>query len=200
MSVVRSVCPSVNLYLLVLTIVTKLHTNIHLHGKIRISLADSNTVVSAYTMYRHLRQYSSHPAISYMYFGAIHWQGAIGGHSSALVYIFPDFEVHFTANNLCIDRQDNTDCHLHKQFPSSPIAQSVAYKISEQEVADSIPGSVCIFFRGLMTLIATGFNLLSPLSIVSTMVMWESSQWKGYCADYSLTLSLIHHFEIVPNQ
>ena len=35
------------------------------------------------------------------------------------------------------------------------------------------------FFRGLMKVIATGFILLSPLSIVSTMVMWESSQWLG---------------------
>ena len=31
-------------------------------------------------------------------------------------------------------------------------------------------------FRGLMIVIATGFIRLSPLSIVSTMVMWESSQ------------------------
>ena len=31
-------------------------------------------------------------------------------------------------------------------------------------------------FRGLMIVIATGF---SPLSFVSTMVMWESSQWLG---------------------
>ena len=36
------------------------------------------------------------------------------------------------------------------------------------------------FFRGLMIVIATGFILLSPLSIVSTMVMLlESSQWYG---------------------
>ena len=34
-------------------------------------------------------------------------------------------------------------------------------------------------FRGLMIVIATGFILLSPLSVVSTMVMWESSQWLG---------------------
>ena len=34
-------------------------------------------------------------------------------------------------------------------------------------------------FRGLMTVIATGFFPLSPLSVVSTMVMWESSQWLG---------------------
>ena len=32
-------------------------------------------------------------------------------------------------------------------------------------------------FRGLMIVIATGFIILSPLSVVSTMVMWESSQW-----------------------
>ena len=34
-------------------------------------------------------------------------------------------------------------------------------------------------FRGLMIVIATGFLPLSPLSVVSTMVMWESSQWLG---------------------
>ena len=33
--------------------------------------------------------------------------------------------------------------------------------------------------RGLMTVIATGFIPLSPLSVVSTMVMWESSKWLG---------------------
>ena len=32
-------------------------------------------------------------------------------------------------------------------------------------------------FHGLMIVIATGFIPLSPLSIVSTMVKWESSQW-----------------------
>ena len=34
-------------------------------------------------------------------------------------------------------------------------------------------------FRGLTIVIATGFIPLSPLSIVSTMVIWESSQWLG---------------------
>ena len=34
-------------------------------------------------------------------------------------------------------------------------------------------------FRGLITVIATGFIPLSPLSVTSTMVMWESSQWLG---------------------
>ena len=34
-------------------------------------------------------------------------------------------------------------------------------------------------FRGLMISIETGFILLSPLSVVSTMVMWKSSQWLG---------------------
>ena len=34
-------------------------------------------------------------------------------------------------------------------------------------------------FRGLIIVIATGFIPLSPLSVVSTMVMWESSQWLG---------------------
>ena len=34
-------------------------------------------------------------------------------------------------------------------------------------------------FRGLMIVIATGFIPLSPLSVASTMVMSESSQWLG---------------------
>ena len=34
-------------------------------------------------------------------------------------------------------------------------------------------------FRGLMIVMATGFIRLSPLSIVSTKVMWESNQWLG---------------------
>ena len=32
-------------------------------------------------------------------------------------------------------------------------------------------------FQGLMIVIATGFIPLSPLSVVITVVMWESSQW-----------------------
>ena len=31
--------------------------------------------------------------------------------------------------------------------------------------------------RGLMKVIDTEFITLSPLSVVSTIVMWESSQW-----------------------
>ena len=34
-------------------------------------------------------------------------------------------------------------------------------------------------FRGLMIVIATRFTPLSALSVVSTMVMWECSQWLG---------------------
>ena len=34
-------------------------------------------------------------------------------------------------------------------------------------------------FWGLMIVIATGFIPFSPLSVVWTMVMWESSQWLG---------------------
>ena len=34
-------------------------------------------------------------------------------------------------------------------------------------------------FRGLMIIIPTGFIPFSPLSVVSTMVMWEPSQWLG---------------------
>ena len=33
--------------------------------------------------------------------------------------------------------------------------------------------------RGFMIVIVTGFIPLSPLSVVTTMVMWESSQWLG---------------------
>ena len=34
-------------------------------------------------------------------------------------------------------------------------------------------------FRGLMIVIVTGFIPLSPMVVVSTMFMWESSQWHG---------------------
>ena len=34
-------------------------------------------------------------------------------------------------------------------------------------------------FVGLMIVIATGLIPLSPQSVVSTMVKWESSQWLG---------------------
>ena len=34
-------------------------------------------------------------------------------------------------------------------------------------------------FQGLIIVIATGFIPHSPLSIVSTVVMWGSSQWLG---------------------
>ena len=37
-----------------------------------------------------------------------------------------------------------------------------------------------------MIVTATGFIPLSQLSVVSTIVKWESSQWKEYCADYWL--------------
>ena len=37
-------------------------------------------------------------------------------------------------------------------------------------------------FRALMIVIATGFIPLSPLPIVSTIVMWKSSQW--HCVEY----------------
>ena len=33
--------------------------------------------------------------------------------------------------------------------------------------------------RGLMLVTATGIILLSPLSVVSTTVVWERSQWLG---------------------
>ena len=34
-------------------------------------------------------------------------------------------------------------------------------------------------YLGLMIVIATGFVPLSPLSVISAMVMWESRQWLG---------------------
>ena len=36
-------------------------------------------------------------------------------------------------------------------------------------------GKYCI--RGMMIVIVTRFIPLSPLSVASTMIMWESSQW-----------------------
>ena len=44
-------------------------------------------------------------------------------------------------------------------------------------VAGLILGLGQCSFRGLMIVIMTGFIPLSPLSVVLTMVMWESSQW-----------------------
>ena len=41
------------------------------------------------------------------------------------------------------------------------------------------PGLRQYSFRGLMIIIAIGFIPLSLLSVSSTMVMWESSQWVG---------------------
>ena len=55
-------------------------------------------------------------------------------------------------------------------------AHSVASQAWEQEVVGS---NGKYSFRGLMTVIATTFILLSSLSIVSKMVMWESSQPLG---------------------
>ena len=39
------------------------------------------------------------------------------------------------------------------------------------------------FFFKEANLFVTGFIPRSSLSIVSTMVMWETSQWKEYCAE-----------------
>ena len=41
------------------------------------------------------------------------------------------------------------------------------------------PGLGQYSLRGLMIVIATEFIPLSPLSVVSTIVVWESSQWLG---------------------
>ena len=61
----------------------------------------------------------------------------------------------------------------------SPIGQWVVYRTWKHEVAGSIPGLGQFSVRGLMIVVATGFIPLSLLSIVSTLVMWESSQWLG---------------------
>ena len=42
------------------------------------------------------------------------------------------------------------------------------------------------YFRGLMIVIATGLIPFSSLSVVSTMVMWESSQWPGKITEHVL--------------
>ena len=60
------------------------------------------------------------------------------------------------------------------------------YPIAQSVVADLRPGG-CWFdpwlgqysFRGWMIVIATRFIPLLPLSFVSTMALWESSQWLG---------------------
>ena len=58
----------------------------------------------------------------------------------------------------------------------SPIAQSVALRTGGCWFD---PRLSQYSFQGLMIVIATGFISLSLLSIVSTMVIWESSQWLG---------------------
>ena len=49
----------------------------------------------------------------------------------------------------------------------------------EQEVARSYLGLSQQSFRGMIIVIETWSIPLSSLSIVSMMVMWESSQWLG---------------------
>ena len=50
---------------------------------------------------------------------------------------------------------------------------------SVQEVAGFDPLAEPIFFLKINDSYCTGFIPLSMLSIVSAMVMWESSQWLG---------------------
>ena len=60
----------------------------------------------------------------------------------------------------------------------NPIAQLVASKTRGQVDGSNFwQGQYSI--RGLMTVIKTGFIPLSPLSVVSKIGMWESSQWFG---------------------
>ena len=63
-------------------------------------------------------------------------------------------------------------------FSLSPIAQLPSCKTWNRRSLVLFP--LCQHsFRGLMIVIATGFIPLPPLSIVSTIVMWGSSQWFG---------------------
>ena len=57
------------------------------------------------------------------------------------------------------------------------VAQSVEYLRTEGHWFDAQLSQYS--FRGLMIVIATGFNPLSQLSVVSTIDMLESSQWLG---------------------
>ena len=99
----------------------------------------------------------------------------------------------------------NSYCHCLRQMPQKSLRQ-ISYEFcptfsriiltsGQDETAEphSSVGSVADLrtgrwfdprlgqysFRGLMIIIATRFIPLSPLSVVSTMVMWESSQWLG---------------------
>ena len=60
-------------------------------------------------------------------------------------------------------------------------------RFCEQEVADVVLSLTNILNQGPMIVIKAGFIPLPPLSIVSTVVMWESSHWLGkYCVEYWL--------------
>ena len=67
---------------------------------------------------------------------------------------------------------------MFSSYRLSPIAQSVACRLENKgHWLNRWLGQY--FFRGLMIVTAKGFIPLSPLPIVLTMVMWESSQWLG---------------------
>ena len=63
--------------------------------------------------------------------------------------------------------------------PAQPEAQSLAYRNFRKDGCWFDPWLIQYSFRELMIVIATGFTPLSPLSIVSTMIMWESSHRLG---------------------
>ena len=74
----------------------------------------------------------------------------------------------------------------HREIVSKLVVPSAEAYSSVVSVADLRTGGrwfdprlIHYSSRGLMIVFATGFIPLSPLSIVSTMVMWESSQWFG---------------------
>ena len=63
------------------------------------------------------------------------------------------------------------------EYPPHSSVGSVAYLRTGGHWFDPRLGQYS--FRELMIAIATGFIPLSPLSAVSTMVMWDSNQWLG---------------------
>ena len=86
------------------------------------------------------------------------------------------------SNFLFVDRKQNEAIfQLYNK-----VCHSAEPRSSVGNVADLRAGGRCFGsrlgqypFRGLMIVTATGFITLSPRSIVSTMVVWESSQWLG---------------------
>ena len=66
---------------------------------------------------------------------------------------------------------------LYRLSPMAQLVGSVADMRTGERWFD--PRLSQYSFQGLMIVIVTGFISLLLLSVVSTMVMWESSQWLG---------------------